>query len=128
VRSNPIAAYQNIDKTTMSGRETEARVLTMAALKLKECLDNWDDDAEHKLLDKALKFNQQVWSIFQSELSKKDNPLPSEIKQNILRLSAFIDKRIFDTMAFPSPEKLNIIININHNLAAGLRGSASESQ
>jgi len=26
-------------------------------------------------------------------------------------------------MAFPSPEKLNIIININQNIAAGLRGS-----
>ena len=34
-------------------------------------------------------------------------------------------KRIFDIMAYPSPEKLTIIININLNLAAGLRGSPS---
>jgi len=26
-------------------------------------------------------------------------------------------------MAFPEPDKLNIVININNNLAAGLRGS-----
>jgi len=42
---------------------------------------------------------------------------------DILRLAAFIDKRIFEVMAFRSPEKLNIIININQNIAAGLRGS-----
>jgi len=125
VFNNPLQAYQKIDKTTMSGRETEARVLTIAALKLKECQDNWDKDKGHKILDKALKFNQQVWSIFQSELVKEDNPLPKEIKRDVLRLASFIDKRIFETMSQPSPEKLNIIIRINRNIAAGLRGSTS---
>jgi flagellar protein FlaF len=38
-------------------------------------------------------------------------------------LAAFIDRRIFDTMAFPSPQKLKIVIDINSNLAAGLRSS-----
>jgi flagellar protein FlaF len=38
-------------------------------------------------------------------------------------LAAFIDRRIFETMAYPSSEKLNIVIDINNNLAAGLRGS-----
>jgi len=39
----------------------------------------------------------------------------------LFRLSAFIDQRTLDTMAYPSPEKLTILININHNIAAGLR-------
>jgi hypothetical protein len=42
------------------------------------------------------------------------------IKKNILLLSRFIDKRIFDTMAFPGKQKLEIIIKINQNIAAGL--------
>jgi flagellar protein FlaF len=41
-----------------------------------------------------------------------------------LRLSAFVDRRIFETLAAPAPEKLEAIININNNIAAGLRGSA----
>ena len=123
--NNPLQAYQKVDKTTMSGRETEARVLTMAAMKLKECQDNWETDSSHALLDNALRFNQQVWSIFQSELAKAENPLPDGIKRDVLRLAAFIDKRIFETMAHPSPEKLDIIIKINRNIAAGLRGSPS---
>ena len=52
-----------------------------------------------------------------------DNPLPKQIKEDILSLSAFIDKRIFEVMSYPAPEKLDAIININLNLAAGLNGS-----
>jgi flagellar protein FlaF len=107
----------------MSGRETEARVLTQAALKLIDCQKNWDAPDRKARLDAALKYNQRIWSIFQVEMTKADNPLPDQIKRNILLLSRFIDKRIFDVMAFPETEKLNIIIKINQNIAAGLRGS-----
>lgn len=123
--SNAVKAYQNVDKTTMSGRETEARVLTQAANKLIDCQKNWDAPDHHARLDSALKYNQRIWSIFQVEVAKQDNPLPDNLKQNLLLLSKFIDKRIFDTMAFPSSEKLSIIIRINQNIAAGLRGSPS---
>jgi flagellar protein FlaF len=57
-------------------------------------------------------------------LSDPKNPLPKKLKEDLLSLSAFIDTRIFDILSFPSPEKLNAIINININIAAGLRGSA----
>jgi flagellar protein FlaF len=120
-----VEAYQKALKVTMSSREIESAVLTKAALKLKECQDNWDIEDRDTKLDEALRFNQLVWSIFQGELMKDDNPLSVELKRDILGLSAFIDKRIFEVMASPSPEKLNIIININLNLAAGLRESSA---
>ena len=120
---NAVKAYQSVDKETMSGRETEARVLTQAAMKLIECQKNWDTPNRNRLLDAALKYNQKIWSIFQVEVCKSDNPLPIQIKQNIMNLSRFIDRRIFDTMAFPEPKKLNILIKINQNIAAGLRES-----
>ena len=123
MQTNAVKAYQAVDQKTMSGRETEARVLTQAALKLIDCQKNWTaPDLNHRL-DSALKYNQRIWSIFQMEVSKADNPLPVDIKRNIIQLSRMIDRRIFDTMAFPSPEKLDMIIRINHNIAAGLRGS-----
>ena len=109
----------------MSGRQVEAAVLTKAALKLKDCQENWGAEDRNAKLDEALKFNQLVWSIFQAELVRPDNPLPKKLRQDILSLSAFIDKRIFETMAYPAPEKLTVIININLNLAAGLNGSPS---
>ena len=124
--NNAFKNYQDVEKATVSGRETEARVLTQAAIKLQLCQRNWRD-GNFDELDDALKYNQKIWSIFQSELVKEDNPLPVEIKRDILRLAAFIDRRIFETMSFPSPEKLNIIIKINQNIAAGLRSSTGET-
>jgi flagellar biosynthesis activator protein FlaF len=120
---NPLEAYQTVDRTTMSGRETESRVLAQAALKLKDCQDNWNAEDRNSRLDEALKYNQRIWSVFQSELAREDNPLPGQLKQDLLRLGAFIDRRIFESMAFPAPEKLTAVININQNISAGLRGS-----
>jgi len=116
-----LKAYDSVNKFTMSGRDVEAEVLTKAAMKLKECQDNWSGNGQGTKLEAALKYNQRVWTIFQAELEKPENPLPHPLKVDLLRLSAFIDKRTFDTMAYPAPEKLTILININHNIAAGLR-------
>ena len=121
MNNNALNAYKSVEKATVSGRETEARVLTEAALKLRVCQKSWDNNDRNEMLDEALKYNQRIWTIFQSELGKEDNPLPSHIKRDLLRLSGFIDKRIFEVMAFPEPEKLDILIKINENIAAGLR-------
>jgi len=43
------------------------------------------------------------------------------LREDILNLSLFVDKRFFEVMAYPSPEKLSIVIDINFNMAAGLR-------
>jgi len=121
--SAQLEAYRTTQKSTMSGREIEASVLTKAALMLKACQDNWDDGDRQERLEEALRYNQHLWSIFQGELARPDNPLPKKLREDILSLSAFIDRRTFEILAHPLPEKLTALININLNLAAGLRGS-----
>jgi flagellar protein FlaF len=123
VYQNPLQAYQTVEQNTLSGRETEARVLTKAAMMLKECQKDWNSPERKEKLDQALRYNQRIWSIIQAELLDESNKLPKPLKENILLLSAFIDKRIFNIMAFPEPEKLKIIVDISLNLAAGLRNS-----
>ncbi len=118
---NTLNAYSNMQKETSSGRELEASVLNRAGLMLKNVKENWDSaDRNDKLLE-AVKYNQKVWSFFQAELSDPENPLTRELKENILNLSLFIDKRLFDVMAFPEPQKLDIVIDIDFNIAAGLQ-------
>jgi len=121
VSLNPMDAYKKVEQETLSGSEVEAAVLVKAANKLQECQKDWDDEGREQKLDESLKFNQLIWSIFQSELAAEDNPLPKELRLNLLRLSSFIDGRSLDTMAYPASEKLTILININRNIAAGLR-------
>lgn len=127
MHSNQLEAYKTTQKITMTGRELESSVLIKAALKLKHCQNNWDDEDRNLKLDEALKYNQKIWSIFQSELVKPDNPLPQKLKEDILSLSIFIDRRVFEVMAYPAPEKLEAIININLNLAEGLGASHNKS-
>jgi flagellar protein FlaF len=117
--------YGKVQRTAMTDREAEAAALMKAAALLKHCQSNWASADREAVLDKALKFNQRLWTFFQVALTDPNNPLPKAIKENVLSLSLFIDKRIFEVMAYPSPEKLDILININTNIAAGLKGSAA---
>ena len=121
---NPANAYATIQKETLSGRELEASVLTRAGLMLKQVQENWSGpDRNDKLLE-AIKFNQKVWSFFQAELSDPENPLPKNLREDILNLSIFVDKRLFEVLANPDKDKLNIVVDIDFNIAAGLRAKA----
>lgn len=122
--SNALRTYENVDRQTMSGREVEAAVLTKAAQKLTECQKDLAAANRDGRLEEAIKFNQRIWSIFQAELSREDNPLPKQLRINILRLGGFVDRRLLESIADPIPDKLDIVIRINNNLAAGLRGDA----
>ena len=123
---NPVDTYTTMQKDSLSGRELEASVLTRAGLMLKQVQDNWYASDRDEQLTQAIKFNQKVWSFFQAELSDPENPLPKKLKEDILSLSIFIDKRLFEILALPDPEKLNIVIDINFNIAAGLRSRPAE--
>lgn len=124
--NNPIGAYASVEKATLEGRALEAHVLSRSAAMLADLRDHWDAPDRDARLDDALRHNQKVWSFFQAEISQQDNPMPDQIKANILALSVFIDKRTFEVMAYPEKEKLEILIAINRNLAAGLRGDAGD--
>jgi flagellar protein FlaF len=126
MQQHSINAYTAVQKESLSGRELEASVLSRAGLMLKSVKDNWSaPDRDQKLLE-AIKFNQKVWSFFQAELSDPENPLPKNLREDILNLSIFIDKRLFEVLAFPDPEKISIVIDIDFNIAAGLRTNNAE--
>lgn len=124
--NNPFNVYQNANKEGMTQRELEASLLTRAGLMLKSCQENWDAPDRDRRLEEAIKFNQKIWSFFQSELTMPDNPLPKNLREDILNLSLFLDKRLFEVLAYPQPQKLTIAININLNLAAGLMKQPQE--
>jgi len=76
----------------------------------------------------ALRINGILWSVFQAEITRDDNPLPKQVRQDLLTLSLFVDKRTKEIMCFPDPEKLTVLIDINLNLAAGLGASQAQSK
>lgn len=125
-------AYRNAQKATaaISDREIDAYALTQSALKLRECQQNWDVPERERIdrLFAALKINGLLWSIFQAEISRDGNPLPRQLREDLLTLSLFVDKRTKEIMCFPEPEKLTVLIKINLNLAAGLKTSPAQDK
>ena len=126
MQQTPQEAYSAQQGETLTGRELEASVLTRAGLMLKQIQDNWDTAERNEKLLEAIRFNQKVWSFFQSELSMPDNPLPQKLREDILNLSLFVDKRLFEVMSNPEKQKLDIVIDINFNIAAGLRATPQQ--
>lgn len=126
MQQQSVNTYTAVQKESLSGRELEASVLSRAGLMLKSVKDNWDASDRDQKLFEAIKFNQKVWSFFQAELSDPENPLPKNLREDILNLSIFIDKRLFEVLAFPDPEKLAIVIDIDFNIAAGLRTNSGQ--
>ncbi|MCX6139007.1 MAG: flagellar biosynthesis regulator FlaF [Ignavibacteriales bacterium] len=124
MHANLAVAYKQAQKTAMSDREIEAAVLMKAAATLKQCQTRWEDSLQDGSLDKALRYDQQVWTVFQAAVVEESNPLPEALKQNIMQLSLFVDRKIFELMCYPEPHKLDILIKINTNLAMGLRGNS----
>lgn len=125
MRGPQVNAYSRAQHATDSGREAEAAVLMKGAALLRHVQMNWSAPERDKALETALRYNQRLWTFFQVALLDESNPLPQQVKDEVLRLSAFVDKRIFDVLAFPSAEKLSILIAINTNIAAGLKASTA---
>ncbi len=119
-----IDAYKTVQMETQNGRELESSLLSKAAILLQLCQDQWEQEGHAARLDDALRFNQRLWTFFQAELLEEGNPLPAPLRQDLLSLSSFVDKRTFDVMAYPAKDKLNVLININRQIAEGLATSA----
>lgn len=112
-------AYGNVAKQTSSPREMEANLLLKAAARLQAVSEAWGDREQ---IDEALLYNRKLWSIFLTSVTRTDNPLPDLVRQNIANLGVFVINQTVSLMTEPKREKLNPLININRELAAGLLG------
>ncbi|PID73683.1 MAG: flagellar biosynthesis regulator FlhF [Desulfobacterales bacterium] len=120
MENNPLAQYQNQQMKELQGRELESAVLLRSAERLTACKERCgDDDYEMRLLD-ALQKNQKIWAILQADIEKNVNGLEEDLRGNLLSLIRFIDRRTYELMADSRPDKLEILISINRNIAAGL--------
>lgn len=122
---NAAQAYARTAQATGNPRELEAQLLLRAAAKLQAIKDG---SAEPKNdIVSAIRYNRRLWIVFASSIGKPENPLPREIKQNLANLANFI---INHSMKLESDkdhahERVGVLININREIAAGLRSQAA---
>lgn len=116
--SNVAAAnYRQPGRQGGSPRETEGRALLEAARRMATAQNAEDSRSE---IRDAVRLNWRLWTIFQSELSTPDNTLPEPLRVNMLTLCNFVDKRTVEVISEPTPQSIDVLININKNIAAGL--------
>ena len=118
-------AYAKTAQATGNPRELEAQLLLRAAAKLQAIKDGTPTEQDGFI--SAIRYNRRLWLVFANSIGKSENPLPREIKQNVANLANFI---INHSMKLESdqaraPERVGVLININREIAAGLRANAA---
>ncbi|HYE00498.1 MAG TPA: flagellar biosynthesis regulator FlaF [Alphaproteobacteria bacterium] len=103
--------------------QTEAWALSTMARRLADAKEK-PEDVDGMLA--VVRLNWRLWTILQAELVAPDHPMPVELRSNLLNLSNFIDKHTVGLLAEPKPEKLDVLININRQIAGGLYDSVSQ--
>ncbi len=113
--------YAQNDIAGMGQSELESRALIRTASSLNQIKEHWEERKGE--LDEALEKNRKLWTIIAAAMREEDCPQPQEVKKNILSLAVFVFQRTMDIAANPEPHKLDILININMNIAKGLGGN-----
>ncbi len=117
---NETQKYSATEMSAMDQSELESRAFIKAASSLNMIKEHWD--TEQGKLEEALDKNRRLWTIIASAMKEDDCPQPEEIRNNILNLALFVFRRTMDVLSDPKPESLNILIDINMNIAKGLAG------
>ena len=115
-------AYQQVGQQTVNPRELEANLLSKSATNLQRIRDNWDSSTNNDLAA-ALRFNRRLWTVFMTSVTDPTSPLPQDVRENVANLGIFIAKHMLQLQVEPAARKLDVLININRQLAAGLRAT-----
>ena len=130
---NPYAQAAGVYDTTAkdnagSQREMEARILYKSNRQIQEIMENWDN-LPREALETVLKYNRDIWMLFyDTAIENKDGNRPNDLRSNIVNLANFIFKREMEILSDPKPEKLQILLNINNEIAAGLMVQSKNAQ
>ncbi len=117
----------NVKNTSDDQRTLEARALLKCARRMQDLQEKWNDaDLDHAAIDDVLTTNRKLWTLFyDTALENPEGNRPNDLRSNIVNLANFIFKRSIDMMASPTREKLDILITINREIAAGLAQQAA---
>lgn len=117
----------NIQKNTPDQRELEAHVLIKSAKFLTDIQNDWENTSP-EVLEETLKYNRQIWMMFyDTALENKEGDRPNDLRSNIINLANFVFKREIDVLSAPDKKKLDVLININREIAAGLMSQQEQA-
>jgi flagellar biosynthesis activator protein FlaF len=118
--SHAAQAYARTAQSIATPRDIEAQALLKAARQLQDVINTWNEtDAG---LNAALMFNRKLWSIFVTDAISDANPELVSTRQNIANIGIFVLSQCAALQIKPEVGQLQVLIDINRNIAAGLNG------
>jgi len=117
--------YAKNAQETGNPRELEAQLLMRAAAKLQAVNDGSLVRSEEVV--SAIRYNRRLWTVFGGSVGRPENPLPQDVKLNLANLANFIVRHSMslETSTESSAGRVGVLININREIAAGLRAKAA---
>jgi len=104
------------ERNPLSSIEEDASALTQAALALSRAMESKDTEA----LSAALDTNLKLWIGIRTLVSRDGNPLPKEVRENLIQLAQFVTKTTADARNGGKAEDLEAMINTNLQISEGL--------
>lgn len=112
-----LQAYETTGRALATGRVAEAMAFSKAARALDDARTHAED--RHKLRD-ALRLNRLVWTAVQAEITEEGSDLPRRLKAGLMSLSLFVDKVMSELPGNFDPDKIQVLIDLNREMASGL--------
>ena len=113
-------AYSKVAQTTQSPRELEATILMKAATRLQAIRDDWD--SRNKDLDEALTYNRKLWTVLVSVgHAARESAAAADQAEHRQSRPVHLQPHA-ERHGDPDPARLAVLVTINREIAAGLRG------
>lgn len=121
--ANPYATQHRSALDNAPPQAAEGWALIEMARRLDDARKGNDNREEALAL---VRTNWRIWTIFQASLLDPDCAVPIEIRENLLSLSNFVDKRSVELIGDYNADKVQVLVNINRQIGAGLMGNPSD--
>lgn len=115
-------AYRAAQSSTRSSKETEYELLGRMTQRMIATTKR--GKSGFAALADALHDNRKLWSTFTVDLANENNPMPKELKEQLIYLSEFTRQHTSKVLS----GKANVapLVEINTAVMRGLRGGASK--
>jgi flagellar protein FlaF len=110
------AAYDRVSKTTENPRQVEYRLLAQVTSALRAAKEKPDDRPNFY---NALVWNKKVWDAFLCDLVDDKNRLPKPIRDQLMKLAAWVSKQTFAVM--DGNASIDALIDVNAQIMDGLK-------
>ncbi len=118
---NVYTKIQKATGTVAPAGQTEGWVLIECARRLDQLSKAAELDVEEFI--EQVRTNWRVWTVIQSEASDPNSTMSMELRQNLINLATFVDKKSIELLRNPDTKALSILISVNRQIGAGFMES-----